>query len=111
LIASALLEDEAEQLIRIAIKMAKDGDKDMLKFLLARVLPKERSIRLDLPALEAASDAVDAVAMVTDAVSAGKLTPAEGAAVGSLIASYSRTVDVSEQEDHLADLEAQMQSA
>jgi hypothetical protein len=105
LIAASLLAGEAEQLLRAAIEIAKAGDKDMLKFLLARVLPKERAIRLDLPVLDFASDAVDAFATVTAAVSAGELTPSEGAALGSLIGSYSRTMDTSELEEKIDRLE------
>jgi hypothetical protein len=105
LIAASLLAGEAEQLLRAAIEIAKAGDKDMLKFLLARVLPKERAIRLDLPVLDYASDAVEAFATVTAAVSAGELTPSEGAALGSLIGSYSRTIDTSELEEEIDRLE------
>jgi hypothetical protein len=36
----------------------------------------------DLPVLDFASDAVDALATLTAAVSAGELTPSEGAALG-----------------------------
>lgn len=109
-IASALLQGEAEHLIRTAIEIAKGGDKEMLKFLLGRLLPKERAVRLDLPMIDFASDAVDAVAAVTQAVSVGQLTPAEGAAVGSLIASYSRTMDSTELEQKINRLEAKLQS-
>jgi hypothetical protein len=74
-IAASLLAGEAEHLVRTAIDIAKAGDKDMRKFLLRRVLPRERAIRLDLPDLHHSSDAVDALATVTAAVSAGELTP------------------------------------
>jgi hypothetical protein len=93
LIAASLLADEAAELVRVAIDLAKAGDKDMLKFLLGRLLPKERAIRLDLPVLDYASDAVEALAAVTAAVSVGQLTPSEGAALGSLIGACSRTID------------------
>ena len=108
IIAAALLHGEAEELVRIAIDHAKAGDKDMLKFLLRRVLPKERPVRLDLPTMDYASDAVDAIAAVAEAVSDGELTPAEGASVGSLIGSYSKTLDVSELEGRIHRLEVQM---
>ena len=61
LIAASLLADEEEALTRKAIELAKAGDKDMLKFLLGRVLPKERAVRLELPAVKTAADAVDAL--------------------------------------------------
>ena len=67
LIATSLLEDEAEDLIRTAIDLAKAGDKDMLKFLLGRVLPKERAIRLELPSVNSTAKAVTALAAVTAA--------------------------------------------
>jgi hypothetical protein len=110
LIAASLLADETEELLRIAIDIAKAGDKDMLKFLLGRVLPKERAIRLDLPLMDFASDAVDALAAVTDAVSAGELTPSEGAALGSLIGSCSRTINTLELEVKIESLEAKLKS-
>jgi hypothetical protein len=109
LIAASLLQGEAEQLVRTAVEIAKGGDKDMLKFLLSRVLPKERSVRLDLPVLDLASDAIDAIAALTHAVSAGELTPSEGAAVGSLIASFSRAIDISELAERIGRLEAELQ--
>ena len=109
LIAASLLSGEAEQLSRKAIDMAKAGDKDMLKFLPTRVLPRDRAIRLDLPALDYASDAVEALATVTAAVSAGELTPSEGAALASLIGSWSRAVEVSELEAEIERLKAKLQ--
>ena len=109
LIAMSLLEGEAEQLLRKAIEIAKEGDKDMLKFLLGRVLPKERSVTLDVPDLDFASDAVEAIATVTQAVYAGKLTPSEGAAVGSLIGSYARTIDTASLAEKTDRLEAKLQ--
>jgi hypothetical protein len=79
--------------VRVAIDLAKAGDRDMLKFLLGRLLPKERTIRLNLPDMQLAADAVEALAAVTNAVSTGELTPSEGAALGSLIGSSSRAID------------------
>ena len=108
LIAASLLAGQTEELMRIAIDIAKAGDKDMLKFLLGRVLPKERAIRLDLPLMDFASDAVDALAAVTDAVSAGELTPSEGAALGSLIGSCSRSINTLELEVKIESLEAKL---
>jgi hypothetical protein len=84
LIAAALLADEAEELVRTAIKLAKAGDKDMLKFFLNRVLPKERAITIDLPAVDCAADAVDALAAVAAAASRGEITPAESRCVSGI---------------------------
>ena len=48
-VASALLDGEAEELVRKAVERAKAGDGPMLKFLLSRILPRERLVKLDLP--------------------------------------------------------------
>jgi hypothetical protein len=57
-LAAALLEDEREVLLRKAIEIARNGDVVMLKFLLSRILPRERGIRIDLPKMDFADDAV-----------------------------------------------------
>jgi hypothetical protein len=52
------------ELVRKAIEMALAGDAPMLKFLLDRILPKERSVRVDLPPIDFANDAVDALGAI-----------------------------------------------
>src|SRR5437899_4552299 len=64
LVAEALLKGEEVELVRKAIELAKAGDGPMLKFLLDRILPKERSVRVELPAMERADDAVDALGAI-----------------------------------------------
>ena len=48
-IAAALVEGEAKALVRKAKELALAGDVTMLKFLLGRILPRERLIMIDLP--------------------------------------------------------------
>jgi hypothetical protein len=74
LVAEALLRDEESKLVRTAIELAKDGDVPMLKFLLDRILPKERSVLVDLPPMDHASDAVDVLGTIIAAVGAGEIT-------------------------------------
>jgi hypothetical protein len=95
-VAEALLRGEKVELIRKAIELAKAGDVQMLKFLLDRILPKDRSIRVNLPPLNCARDAIEAIAEVVRAVAEGEIAPSEGAAVAQLISNYSRTLDVAE---------------
>jgi hypothetical protein len=45
-IASGLLEGDVEALVRKAIELAKAGDVVMLKFLLCRVLPRDRDSQI-----------------------------------------------------------------
>ena len=48
-IAQALLANEETELVRKGIELAKAGDVQMLKFLLDRLLPKDRLIKIDMP--------------------------------------------------------------
>jgi hypothetical protein len=48
IVAAALLEGEAEELVRKAVELALGGTVPMLKFLLGRILQRERLIELDL---------------------------------------------------------------
>jgi hypothetical protein len=92
-VAEALLRNEEIELVRKAIEMAKAGDAQMLKFLLDRILPKERSVRVDLPPIDHASDAVDAVGAIIEAVATGQIAPTEGSAIATLISMYARAVN------------------
>jgi hypothetical protein len=77
LVAAALLDGEAEELVRKAVELAKAGDVPMLKFLLSRILPRERVIKLDLPRMDFADDAVEALGCIMRAVSEGSISPAK----------------------------------
>jgi len=105
LVAEALLEGEEAELVRKAIELAKAGDVQMLKFLLDRILPKERSIRIDLPAVDRAYDALDALAALINAVATGQIAPSEAAALASLIAAYTRVKDSLEVDERLDNIE------
>lgn len=108
LVAAALLEGEAEELVRKAVELAKAGDVAMLKFLLDRILPRERLIKLDLPRMEFADDAVKAIGAIVRDVSKGKMTPSECAAVATLINSYTRAIDMADVVKRLDSLDAQI---
>jgi hypothetical protein len=93
-IAQALLADEETELVRKGIELAKAGDVQMLKFLLDRLLPKERLIRIDIPPLDFADEAIEGMAVVSGAIAEAKITPSEGAALSSMISGYSRAIEV-----------------
>jgi hypothetical protein len=107
LVAAALLESEAEELVRKAVELAKAGDVVILKFVLGRILPRERLIKLDVPRMEFADDAVEALDSVMRAVSDGRISPSEGAALATLISSHQRAIDMADVVKRLDSLEAQ----
>jgi len=93
-VAQALLAGEETELVRKAIELAKAGDVQMLKFLLDRLLPKDRLVKVDFPQLDFADEAIDAMAAVSRAVAEGHITPSEGAAISNMISGYSRALEV-----------------
>jgi hypothetical protein len=107
-IASALLDGEAEILLRKAKELALAGDVTMLKFLLSRILPQQRPITIDLPH---PPDPVAALMDVVGAVAEGKVTASEGAALATLIESYRRASEYSELTKRMDDLEAKLEGA
>ena len=107
-VASALLEGDSEQLVRKAVELALAGNVVMLKFLLSRMLPRERLIKLDLPRMKFADDAVEALGTVMQAVSEGKISPSEGAAIATLINSHTRAIDTADLVKRLEALEAKV---
>src|SRR6266576_2242077 len=93
-IAQALLAEEESELVRKAVELAKAGDVQMLKFLLDRLLPKERLIKIDIPPLDFSDEAIDGMAAISRAIAEGRITPSEGAALSSMIAGYARTIEI-----------------
>jgi hypothetical protein len=110
-IASGLLEVDAEALVRKAVELAEAGDVGMLKFLLGRILPRERLIKLELPRLDFADDAVEALGGIMRAVSEGEISPTEGAALATLVKSYTEAIDMADVVKRLDSLEVKLLEA
>jgi hypothetical protein len=109
LVAEALLKGEEVELTRKAIELAKAGDVQMLKFLLDRILPKDRLVHVDLPAMDRSSDAIDALAAIINAVGTGQIAPSESSALASLVAAYAQTINVADLELRLDVVERKLQ--
>ena len=105
LVAESLLEGEAEELVRTAVALAKDGDVAMLKFLLGRILPKERSVRVELPPTDGDFDAVAAMEAILVAATTGQIQPSEASELASIVAAYARILDITELKLRLENVE------
>jgi hypothetical protein len=110
LVAEALLKGEEVALVRKAIEMAKAGDGPMLKFLLDRILPKERSVHVDLPPMDGAFDAVSALGAIIEAVGTGRIAPSEAAALANPVAAYARVIDDAEFGERLDNIEKELRA-
>lgn len=104
-LATALLEGEFQDLLRTAIAVAKAGDVPMLKFLLGRLLPKDRLVHVDLPAADGDFDAVGAMDAILVAAVSGQIPPSEASALASIVADYARTLDITELRERLENIE------
>jgi hypothetical protein len=109
-VAEALLEGEEVFLVSKAIELAKAGDTQMLKFLLDRILPKDRPVHVNLPVLNHSSDATAALAAVVDAVGAGRIAPSEAAALATLVGAFARVMDVAELQERLENMERDLRA-
>jgi hypothetical protein len=107
-IAAALLGDEEQELVRKAVELAKAGDIQMLKFLLNRILPRDRAVKVDLPKMEFADDAVEALGAIAQAISEGNISPSEGAALATVVNSYARAIDLNDLVRRMEALEQQL---
>src|SRR6266480_7502277 len=107
-IAQALLADEEVELVRKGIELAKAGDVQLLKFLLDRLLPKERLIKIDIPRLDFADEAIDGMAAISRAIAEGQITPSEGAALSQMISGYSRAIEVWDLSRRIEEIESSL---
>jgi hypothetical protein len=108
-VAAALLAGEEEELVSKAVEIAKAGDVSMLRFLLGRILPRERSIKIDLPhSIYGDEDPVEALAKIIRAVAEGEISPSEGASLATLMESYRRASELSELTTRMDELEAKL---
>jgi hypothetical protein len=96
LLTASLSAAQGEEILRKAIELAIGGNVAMIKFLLDRVLPKERAIQLELQPLVYAPDSVDAMAKIVDAVSSGRISPREAADIAQVVSAFTRAIDVTE---------------
>jgi Family of unknown function (DUF5681) len=108
LAAEALLDGEAEQLMRKAVELALGGDTVALRLCLDRIIPprRERPVRFRLPPLQSAADAAGAMAAITAAVAAASLTPGEAAELSKIVEAYVKALEASEFDQRLRAVEA-----
>lgn len=104
--AQALLDGEADALIRKCVQLALDGDRSAMKLCLERIVPRRaRSVRLELPEIASAADIFSAMGAIARAAAAGAITPYDGAELARIVESCVRALEVAEFERRLKELE------
>ncbi len=81
----ALADEEAEDIARAVLKLAREGEFRAVKFVLDRRWPKhrERPVPIALPPAQTATDLPKASAAILDAAAAGELAPGEAVALAA----------------------------
>src|SRR5437764_9268820 len=107
IIAEEMLDCETRPLLRGAIEDAKDGDRVMSRFCLARIIPprRERPVRFELPPIRSAADLQIAVTAVLEAVAHGELTVGEAYELSQTVYTFIRAIDGADVDRRLQQLE------
>src|SRR5207253_4190251 len=107
IIAEEMLDCETRPLLRGAIEDAKDGDRVMSRFCLARIIPprRERPVRFELPPIRSAADLHGAIAAVLEAVACGEITVGEAYELSQTVDTFIRAIDAADVERRLQQLE------
>lgn len=111
-LAEALIDGEAETIIRNVIKRASEGDMTAMRLCIERLLPPRRGrpVAFQLPKIETAADAARASSSVLAACAAGTLSPGEASEIMTLISSHIQIVETTEFEARLSALEKAKQT-
>jgi len=102
-----LMEGEHEQLTRIAIDKALDGDTAALRLCLDRIAPPRRDVPVSiaLPPVRSAEEAAEASSSVLASVAKGEVTPDEAGRIMALLASHKSIMAAGDLERRIAALE------
>jgi hypothetical protein len=95
----ALLDGEAEGLTRVALRLCMD-----------RILPvrKERPITVALPEVSTIEGIVEALGVVTSAVTEGEITPGDAATLAGVLETKRKALETQEIERRITAIEAQV---
>ena len=110
LAVEGLMEGELETLTRKVIERAREGDMVAMKICLDRIAPprRDRPIRLELPSVVTADDAVKASSEIIQAVADGEISPSEAAACMALLATHRKFAESADIHKRLQELEQQL---
>ncbi len=103
-----LLGDDIEKVTQAVLNKALKGDMIAAKIVLDRIAParKESPIKIDIPTIETAQDATQALSKIAEAMSAGDLTPSEAKAAGAVVQTIASAIEISDLEKRIEALEA-----
>jgi hypothetical protein len=107
-LAEGIFDADAAALSRKAVELALAGDPVSLRFCLSRIIgpSREHGVDIGLPPVRGADDVAAAMTAVTDAATAGEISPREGADFARMVDSIIRSLDLHHVERRIRDLES-----
>jgi hypothetical protein len=108
--AEKLFADDAEELARVAIDLAKAGDIAALRLCLDRICAphRHRPVPFDVPPLGAAADAVGAMSTLMEGIAGGELSAPEAAGLAKVIQGFTQALNTADLDKRIAELERRM---
>jgi hypothetical protein len=104
--AETLKDMDPQPLLQKAYQLGLSGNVAMLKFLLERMVPRERLIKLEITAINFADDAVHAMSAIFLEVVEGRITPSEAAALSTMVNASAKAIELEDVTNRLNALEA-----
>ena len=107
ILAQALFDGQAEELIRKCVQMALDGDSTAMRLCIERLVPprKDSPVNLDLPKMEGVEDTVKAMSVISSGVAEREITPSEGQILSGMVENYRKAIETTELEKRISELE------
>jgi hypothetical protein len=107
----ALLEQDAEHLVAVLIRKARDGDTTALRIAFDRLLPPRRSrpIEIALPSITGLADLTAAHNAVLSALNIGEISASEAQALTAVIDTQRKSLEATALEDKVRHLEARLE--
>ena len=95
-------------MLKAVITAAKGGDMSAARIVIDRILPRERLIKIALPKVRSAMDALAALGIILDSVSSGEVSANEAASLATLAKTYVEISNATELAARLEALEAKV---
>jgi len=98
IMAEKLMQDGIDNIVKVVMDAAAQGDMSAAKLVLERVVPvrKGRPVNLTLPPVRTAADVVEAIGATVQAMADGEVTPEEAATVAGVLEAKRRAIETCE---------------
>lgn len=103
-----ILQEGSVDIAKQIVAAAQSGDMRAAEIVLRRIMPERKGavVEFEMPKLETADDAVEAMARISLGVTTGELTTAEAADLAGVVETWRKTIETADIERRLKALEA-----